>query len=170
MLAFVFLSVGHAQPSGGTGPVRRAAPRFEDLRVPTPIPARKKRAEIADRAPDVDKQLSDAAKEGPDFAGHFFISEWTCGSFCNYIVIVDVATMKVYGAPFAVAYFMCNFDGRPVVYRLDSSLLVVHGSIETHDAGGREVRGPCGTFYYNWDGHALKLIHSVIPRARAVER
>ena len=58
-----------------TGPVRRAAPRFEDLRVPTPIPARKKRAEIADRAPDVDKQLSDAAKEGPDFAGHFFISE-----------------------------------------------------------------------------------------------
>lgn len=142
----------------------KAAPRFEDFRVPTPIPARKQRAEIANRPLASENELAKVAKEGPDFAGHFVAERWTCGSLCTGFAIVDVQTGTVYSVPFNVSYFCPDSDiATELAYRLDSRLLVVNGAIETYDPKKGEVDGPCGKFYYEWDGHALKLISTVVP-------
>jgi hypothetical protein len=140
-------------------------PRFEDYRVPTPIPERKSNAFIAthdgpNEAPEhFNKRISEVAKEGPDFAGHYAVVRWSCGSNCESIAIVDIRTRKVYEAPFM------DVTGGPYVppdellsYELDSSLLIVKGSTETAQTVDK---GPWGTFYYRWDGRRLILIRAI---------
>jgi hypothetical protein len=153
MIVVIAAAAAFGQPS------RTAAPRFEDYRVPTPIPARKARAEVANHAPDFEKQIAQSAKEGPDFAGHFVVEQWTCGSLCTEFVIVNIKTLEIHRPKFSVSY-MCpavESEGE-LSYRLDSRLLVVNGAIETHNSKGEQIDGPCGKFYYEWDGRALKVI------------
>jgi hypothetical protein len=140
--------------------------RCEDFRVATTIPARKGRAEIANHFPDLEKQEVEAAKKGPDFAASFVVEEWSCGSFCTYFVIVKVGTFEIYRSPFNVNYMCPEYGGGSALdYRLDSQLFIVNGAIETVDPKSGFVVGPCGKFFYKWDGHSLKLIDSVIPVA-----
>jgi hypothetical protein len=152
---------------------RKALPRFEDFRVPTPIPSRQGPTYVANHVPDFEKEILEVAKEGPDFAGHFVVERFTCGSACASFVIVNVGTSKIFYNHLNVAYSFCSWGYEPgaeLMYRPDSRLLIVNGAIETYSPTKGEVRGPCGHFYFLWDGHALKQIHSVIPAAQMVPR
>jgi hypothetical protein len=143
----------------------RAPPQFKDFRVRTPIPARKEPAQVANHVSDFEKLLRETAKEGPNFAGHFVVEEWSCGSFCTGLAIVDSETTKLHYVTFNVSYFCPEHDGGSALeYELDSRLLIARGAIETYSTNSF-VDGPCGRFYYKWDGHSLKLIHSVVPVA-----
>jgi hypothetical protein len=164
-----------AQNTRASEPSRRAAPRFEDFRVPTPIPPRNGAAFVTNHVPDPEKEISESAKEGPDFAGHFVIERFSCGSGCTSFVIVNVVTLKVFRNDFDVAYSFCPANRPPgaeaeLAYKLDSRLLIVTGAIETLSRTRGEVDGPCGYFYYLWDGRSLKQIHSVVPAAQPVRR
>jgi hypothetical protein len=148
-------------PQGGT----RTALRFEDFRVPTPIPERKDIATIA--SPDdwrettdhIKQRIRDAAKDGPGFAGHYAVVKWTCGSNCAGMAITDVLTGAVYETPFMLVTGGVYVPPNEVIsYRLDSSLLIIKGSVETP---ATESNGPWGTFYYRWNGRRLVLIRSV---------
>jgi hypothetical protein len=143
-----------------------AIPRFEDFRVPTPISKRKDIAIIASddggptETPDhFKKRIRDAAKGGPDFAGHYTVVKWTCGSNCAGLAITDVLTGAVYDTPFMLVTGGVYVPPNEVIsYRLDSNLLIIKGSVETPST---ESNGPWGTFYYRWDGRRLILIRSV---------
>ncbi|HEY1758972.1 MAG TPA: hypothetical protein VGG72_26600 [Bryobacteraceae bacterium] len=151
---------------------RKAAPTFEDFRVPTPIPARKKTSGVANHVADFNREIREVAKDGPNFAGHFVVEAFTCGSLCTEFVVVNVETAEIHFLPFDVSYFCSDYVlGTELVYRLDSRLLIVNGAIETHDSAGREIWGPCGKSYFEWDGHALKQIGGpAIPGAGAPPR
>lgn len=41
-------------------------------------------------------QLAQAAQQKPNFAGHYILTSWGCGAFCQTISIVDAQTGKVY--------------------------------------------------------------------------
>ena len=41
-------------------------------------------------------QLSEGAKKGPNFAGHFTLVSWGCGASCQTWAIVDARTGKVF--------------------------------------------------------------------------
>jgi hypothetical protein len=141
----------------------RKPPRFEDYRVPTPLAARAKPAEVANHSHDFKKEIVEAAKEGPDFAGHFVVEAgWTCGSACTYFAVVDVKTLKVYHPRFVVSYFCPEPEFPELEYHLNSNLLVVNGRIETYNSKGDVHDTPCGKYYYIWDGHELKQIYSVL--------
>ncbi len=102
--------------------------------------------------------------DGPNFAGHFVIEEFTCGSGCTSFVIVNVQTSKIFHFDFNVAYSFCsqNYEpGSELTYRPDSKLLVVDGKIET--LSPTMIDGPCGHFYYLWDGRTLKQIYGAVP-------
>src|ERR1700694_5182515 len=48
-------------------------------------------------------RLREGAAKGPNFAGHFTIVTWGCGSDCYDIAIVDARTGRVWFAPFTGA-------------------------------------------------------------------
>jgi hypothetical protein len=92
-----------------------------------------------------------------NFAGHFVIGACTCGSGCHYLFMWDAANGRSYGrlpigaidtGPYGLGSVDRPVEYRGEYYRVDSSLLIVEGSVEdTCD---------CSTRYYRWDGARFK--------------
>jgi hypothetical protein len=123
------------------------------------------------------RRIVTEAKKGPNFAGHYTIVIWSCGSPCRNLAVVNVETGESYHTPFigVLGWGSCDEDSvvarDPLSYRIDSSLLVVTGTLEIADyKTGYIEEGPCGRYYYDWNGHELKLIRSVVAAgARSVK-
>jgi hypothetical protein len=75
-------------------------------------------------------RLREGAAKGSNFAGHYTIITWGCGSDCYDIAVVDVRTGRVWFAPFTGAI--------DVSFRRNSRLLIVDPQAE------REKRFPNG--------------------------
>jgi hypothetical protein len=94
------------------------------------------------------------AKEqrGPNFAGHYFVIRWGCGSDCLMMAVVDAETGKVYASPIPGAgtelfVSMDIMSDREIDFRLDSSLMILRNAC-------RGARTQCGVYYFNWkDNH-----------------
>lgn len=102
--------------------------------------------------------LRENAKEGADFAGHYKVASWGCGSDCRYIAIINLKNGKVYFSPsllwIGTPPMVWNSEKqpeKPINYRVDSKLLIV--------VGARNDEG-CGKYYYKWENSRLKLIRS----------
>jgi hypothetical protein len=151
--------------------------RFEDFRVPSPLAGRKHNAGVSrsdlptETSAQFERRLVKEARKGPNFAGHYTIVIWSCGSPCANLAIVNIQTGKIYDPPFGgvIGWGNCEEgpgDGgsNPLSYRIDSSLLVITGNLEILDPKtDMWSEGPCGRFYYHWDGHRLSLLRSVVP-------
>ena len=78
-------------------------------------------------------QLREAARQRPDFAGHYVLALWGCGAECLMGAAIDVRSGHVTWLPGGT--ICCWFSGpqsgkrdiNPVRYRLDSRLLVLNG-------------------------------------------
>ena len=106
-------------------------------------------------------RIREGAAQGPNFAGHFTIAEWGCGSACIDAAVVDARTGKVRDMPFehlGYAYSLQYADGvserddgfKPLQFSPNSRLLIVRGCLELDQN--------CGAHYYEWTGSALKLL------------
>ena len=107
--------------------------------------------------------LRQASKEQPDFAGHFKIVRWGCGTCCSEFAVLDLRTGKSFFPGFVVACgHPTDFDNPGLVfeYRVDSRLLVVYGA-------PNEVNADLGTRYYEWTGGKLRLLKTVLGPPRA---
>ena len=101
--------------------------------------------------------LRDAAKEGVNFAGHYILTTWGCGTNCSKSAIIDARNGRVFfpdqleGAAFG----FCELpdDTEPIVYKADSRLLILSGF-----KGGDLDRkgGRCGIYYLEWTGTNFK--------------
>ncbi len=107
--------------------------------------------------------FSQQTKKGPNYAGHYRVVVWGCGSSCASFAVVNLRTGRVVdmeyahsmsGVDFEVEDFLPGTDSEDTSfrYRKDSKLLVVIGAPD-EDA----VRG--GAFYYLLTGERVKLIH-----------
>ena len=103
-------------------------------------------------------RLREAARKGPNFAGHYTIAEWGCGSGCLSFAIVDALTGQVHWPPFSADIvgipWLGTATGREyqgIVYRLDSRLLIIDGCPDDKERG-------CGTYYFEWTGNKLKRL------------
>lgn len=104
--------------------------------------------------------LRNAAKDGVNFAGHFILTTWGCGTGCSQTAIIDARSGKVFfpkeleGAGFG----FCDLsdDAEPIVSRADSRLLVLSGfkggDLETENT-------PCGIYYLEWTGAKFKQVN-----------
>ena len=96
--------------------------------------------------------LRRASKESPDFAGHYRVVKWGCGTCCSEFAILDLKTGEAWFAPFFIA---CGYppgsseSDAGLLYRADSRLFVA--------AGARNERG-WGIYYYRWTGRELELL------------
>ena len=107
---------------------------------------------------------------GPNFAGHYVIITWGCGSPCLMAAIVDLTNGHVFPPPFhhgpGHSYFQVPwaFPAQPpLAYRLDSRLLIANicEADTTVRVGVTEGRR-CGAHYFLIGDNGPKLIHKVV--------
>jgi len=95
-----------------------------------------------------------AAAKGLNFAGHYTVAEWGCGSGCMSVAVVDAASGKVFPGPFKILSMpMAEGEGgreyQGAVYQRKSRLFIADGCPE-------EAR--CGTYYYEWNADKFKQL------------
>ena len=158
------LAILLAHPAHGQ---KVTTPRFTDL------PAAVERARVKsidfNRNPDARSfrtRLSEAIKEGVNFAGHFVVAGWGCGTGCVSGAIVDTRTGNVFWPEqfhdIGVWYDENSYTDKPVDYRKNSRLFVVNGSPGTKQG---EADRPQGTYYYEWKNNRLRLIRVIERKA-----
>jgi hypothetical protein len=109
---------------------------------------------------------------GPNFAGHYRVVNWGCGSGCLMMVIVDLNTGTVYPPPMSVG---ASGEDRLIIpnlgtgwgdfdFRIDSRLFVMR----TCRWGSRNPKSPlyrgmgfCGTSYYTIEPRGFRVIQRI---------
>jgi hypothetical protein len=106
--------------------------------------------------------LRNAAKEGVNFAGHYILTTWGCGTNCSVSAIIDARNGEVFfpdqleGSGFG----FCELpdDTEPLVYRANSRLLILSG----FKGGDLDLQnGRCGVYYLEWTGKNFKQVRFV---------
>ena len=100
--------------------------------------------------------IADQSGKEANFAGHYLVATWGCGTDCRGFAIINKQTGMVYTMPNVelVAGVMGNDEER-ISFRPDSRLFIITGLIND----GNE-----GKFYYLWTGNKLQLLvkHSLV--------
>ncbi|WP_264165906.1 hypothetical protein [Burkholderia sp. AU30280] len=100
--------------------------------------------------------IRDEFTQPANFAGHYRVAIWGCGTDCRNFAIVDKYTGATYTMPGvqAIAGVMGNDDER-VDFRPDSRLLIVAGCFndDCDDSNAKAAR-----FFYEWAGTRLRRI------------
>lgn len=94
-------------------------------------------------------RIKEGASTGPNFAGHFTIVDWGCGTDCQSFVIVDAKTGAIYSPSITSSWGL--------LYKKDSSLLIVNPLIPDVMAGGPPPEWLISR-YYTWDGKKLTQV------------
>lgn len=153
LLAIAFQAVGQA-----------SRPSFSKF----PVTVEKARARSVDFKNDAASRsfrtrLNEAFRSGVNFAGHYIVAGWGCGTGCISGAIIDARTGKVQWPlefnALGVWYDGNNYVDKPVEYRKNSRLLIIRGSPGVKD---NEPEKPNGEYFYEWTGRDLRLV-SFIP-------
>ena len=94
------------------------------------------------------------ASEGPNFADHFTVVWWGCGSPCTVVAILDAKTGLVVMLPDSYT--------RPPMFRRDSRLLVFDATGFLTDSEARPYFDD-EAHYYEWVGDHMVLRYSLDP-------
>jgi len=94
------------------------------------------------------------AAAGPNFAGHFTVATWGCGSTCIGFAVVDARTGEIHFHPTVRRAMQVPYQTDSVLqYRPDSRLLVIAGETE-----GPAEQSSSGKFYYEWKDGRFSLL------------
>ncbi|MGA9997435.1 MAG: hypothetical protein WBP93_18595 [Pyrinomonadaceae bacterium] len=137
---------------------QQSVPRFEDYAATV---YKGKRAPVNVKSSGLARNfrtmLRDGAKEGVNFAGHYTLASWGCGTACMQVAIIDAKTGTVYFPEqiftFSVWYWGDNDDA--LQFKPNSRLLMMSG-FPPNEANGEEPKS--GLHYYEWTGERLKLV------------
>ena len=144
----------------------RPLPKFEDFNVTEVYkgpPAQPVLSSAYARA--FRTRIREAAAKGPNFAGHYTIAQWGCGSTCVSIATINEKTGVVFDGPFSILGFgpfykyvdVTDYSQMGLTFRTDSRLLIVRGCAEDED---------CASFYYEWTGSKFKLLRKLLALPR----
>ena len=130
-------------------------PRFEDYPAPGKFTGKPVPAIIAGQpARFYRTRIRSGAKEGPNFAGHYTVVTWGCGSGCRWYAVVDARTGRVYFNPKAASVMTVPYqDEDSLQFRIDSRLLVVSGYV-----WGLRHEQSEAKYYYEWRNNRFKLL------------
>ena len=113
-------------------------------------------------------------RPGPNFAGHYLIVKWGCGSPCLMTAFVDLVDGRVLPPPFhhgpGHRYFQVPwaFPKEPLQYRLNSRLLIANiceaDRVSRVDGRMTYEAQRCGAHYFVMDDTELRLIYVDLDR------
>jgi hypothetical protein len=171
--AFAVDQHGSEESTIGLSDIPKDAPRFQDYPA-TPYAG-------PNAAPDVRSDprsrmyrtvLTGWATEKPNFAGHYIVATWGCGTGCTQIAIIDALTGKIFHPPGVRTNSIVDVDEEVLVdgepnprradfgalqYHADSRLLILVGTPENR----AEQRG---ISYFVWNDDRLARIRFVAKR------
>jgi hypothetical protein len=112
--------------------------------------------------------LRNAAKQLPNFAGHYSFVFWGCGTNCMGGAVVDHQTGKVFQAPLStndkggdhwVISGLFFFDKPPVQVRPNSRLFIIQREFYGKNGYDPEI------YYFVWkDEHFRLILHTIAGR------
>ncbi len=107
------------------------------------------------RAREFRTRLREDSRAGTNFAGHYAVVFWGCGTGCAQVAVVDVRTGRVYWPPVDYVDVPAPTDETPAAehpnFRPDSKLLVL---ARNHYDG----RGGHTVYYYLFDRNRFRLL------------
>jgi hypothetical protein len=138
-------------------------PSFSDYRVKAQrITAKQPNLASNKNARMYRTNLRNAAKEGVNFAGHYVLAWWGCGTSCIEAAIIDARTGKVF-FPSVLQGVGAGFCDLPdnvetLDFKPNSRLLILSGF---KGADQNQPDGKCGIYYFEWTGTDFKQIKYV---------
>jgi hypothetical protein len=140
-----------------------AAPRFGDYKEP----AFKGRAAVLKLTTPLARsyrtRLREGARRAVNFAGHYKLHTWSCGTGCLQTAFIDAKTGEVFFPEELNGFILCFFDSETVAHDLEDSLqfqkgsrLIVMSGYPFSERGKDEPKK--GLYYYEWTGRELKLL------------
>ena len=148
------LSCGRSQTPSSAQRTPKIAPRFEDYPA-DPLyrgPVAKPRLDTPDSR-NYRTAIRQAAARGPQFAGHYAVASWGCGTSCQLHAIIDVQSGAVCMTDLQTAL--------DVEFRLDSRLFIKNKPELARQWCMEGSALEPTSWYYEWTGSALRLIDSV---------
>jgi hypothetical protein len=100
-------------------------------------------------------RIARAARKPANFAGHYVLTYWGCGSSCVTGVVIDKLTGQIISLPFTICCATPKSTSfKPIEFRLTSRLVVF--------AGLRNKEPPMGAHFYEFDGASFIFITTVL--------
>lgn len=162
MVAVLALAFVSASPQQWTA---KNPPRFEDYPVSETWNGTAAPLKLTTRSERMFKtQLTNAAKEPPNFAGHYRITYWGCGSNCSAGALVDLQTGEVFPPALAKSngtgwerWIECTacFEGANDEFHLDSRLMIVRCGLNYSERLQQNVPD---VHYFVWEGGRFRQI------------
>jgi len=132
------------------------APRFGDYPAGAPYTGRNAAPVLATQ--EVRRfrtMIRNGAREKPNFASHFIVASWGCGTDCELGAIIDARSGRVVMLPVVAGLPEdAGTESGHFEYHLDSRLLVMNGMIREEP--------PMGSHYFVFDGQRLTPLKSVV--------
>jgi hypothetical protein len=102
-------------------------------------------------------RLREAAKEKPNFAGHYMLAVWGCGAQCLMGAVINAKTGRVFWIPHTTCCWGTEVDERfvPIEFRLNSRLVVFSGLRD-------EKEGDDGAHFYKFENGRFVHLRSVL--------
>lgn len=107
--------------------------------------------------------LTNAAKEPPNFAGHYRFTFWGCGTSCGAGALIDLQTGEVFPPPLGAhgngwdRWIMSPafIDGAGVDFRPESRLVIVRSGINYSERLQKNVPD---VSYFVWEGSRFRQL------------
>ncbi len=145
-------------PHAYTKPIPKLIDRFPSVNKAAyrvPVYTGKPANDISDKRHSMRTRLRQALKGGTNFAGHYAIAMYGCGTGCLGLSMVDVKSGKIYDnapAPVTMHYAMDkagHFTEMGMDYSKDSTLLYLTGEVNEYGAG---------SFLFSFENGKFRLV------------
>ena len=107
-------------------------------------------------------RLGYALDRGVNFAGHYIVTGWGCGTGCTNGAIIEARTGDVIWPDQFMnidATYGDGYSDEQLEFKNNSRLLIIHGR-----PGGRDENAktpPSGDYYYEWKNNRFRLLKVV---------
>jgi hypothetical protein len=110
-------------------------------------------------------RLREGSRRGVNFAGHYKLHTWGCGTSCLQTAFIDARTGDVFFPGELNGFITCYYEPQ-AVENLEEALKFERGSrlivMSGYPTSERDKAEPKkGLYYYEWDGKSLKLVKFV---------
>ncbi len=109
-------------------------------------------------------RLTEASKEKPNFAGHYRLTDWGCGSNCSASALIDLNTGEVFPPPLARPHktgwdrwisCVSSFEGTGTEIRLDSRLTIIRCGMNYSEELQKNLPD---TYYFVWESNRFRQL------------
>jgi hypothetical protein len=142
-----------------TAPAQQRVPQFKDFPADEQYRGKPHAVLLVGDARNFRTRIKEAAKGKPNFAGHYIVAIWGCGSECLEGAVIDAKTGRVYMLPFTLCCWRGVDDNfNPLEYRPNSKLMIFSGARNEKDNDN-------GAHYYKFENNRFVFLRSIMNAA-----